>query len=367
MSDQPTVPMPPYSPPPHPLQPQTFLPPPPPARSRNLNLASCLMVATLVGSMILNAVLFVALLAALGGTGGLHEDGTVEKHVSGPAGSNAKIVVIPIKGVISSGGASMFGGSVDMVDLAVKGLRRVKEDRAVVAVILDVNSPGGGITDCDRIHHEIAELRKARPELKFVSLMRDVAASGGYYVSAPCDRIIAHPTTITGSIGVIMSFVNLQGLFEKIGYREEVIKSGPHKDIGSMGRPMTEEERQILQGMLNEMYDRFVRIVATGRKMDEAKVRELADGRIYSGGQAKENGLVDELGYFEDAVEAAKKLAGVSDASVVEYQRPFTFADLFRAESKTPPAEAMLAAELEKLTGRRQGFYYLWTVESAPR
>ena len=196
-----------------------------------------------------------------------------------------------------------------------------------------MNSPGGGITDCDRIHHEILELKKARPALRFVSLIRDVAASGGYYVSAPCDRIIAHPTTITGSIGVIMSFMNLEGLFEKIGYREVVIKSAEHKDIGSMGRPMTDKERELLQSMLNEMYDRFVQIVADGRKMDVLKVRELADGRIYTGSQAKANGLVDELGYFDQAVDAAMKLAGVSDANVVEYQKPFTLQDLLRARA----------------------------------
>ncbi|MBI2920524.1 MAG: signal peptide peptidase SppA [Planctomycetes bacterium] len=342
---------------------------PAPARAtRSLNLAGCLMIATLVGSLTLNGVMFFLLLGALAGGGSFRADGVTERHVVGVENSSHKIVVIPVKGVISSGGGSpLLGPTADVVERAIADLRRVKDDTSVVAVILDVNSPGGGITDCDRIHHEILELKKARPALRFVSLMRDVAASGGYYVSAPCDRIVAHPTTITGSIGVIMSFMNLEGLFEKIGYREVVIKSAEHKDIGSMGRPMTEKERELLQSMLNEMYDRFVQIVADGRKMDVQKVRELADGRIYTGSQAKANGLVDELGYFDQAVDAAMKLAGVADANVIEYQKPFTIQDLLRAQAQPPSAESAIAAELRRITGHKGGFYYLWTVEGGGR
>jgi protease-4 len=326
------------------------------------------MTLTLLASMGLNVVLFFMLLGALGSAGGLSPDGVTEHLRSGNASATQKIAVIPVKGVIASGGGSaLFGPQADIVEKILQDLGRVKDDSNVVAVVLEVNSPGGGITDCDRIHHEILELRKARPNLKMVSFMSDVAASGGYYVSAPCDRIVASHTTITGSIGVIMSFMNLEGLFEKIGYREEVIKSGDHKDLGSMGRPMTDEERKILQTMLMEMYDRFVQVVADGRRMDPAKVRDLADGRVYTGAQAKANGLVDELGYFEDAVEAAKKLAGAGDAKVIEYRRPPSLRDLLMAESKPSPADAVIAGELGRLVGRRGGFYYLWTLDGGTK
>jgi protease-4 len=356
-------PLPPGAPPP-PAASWPSLPPQPPPRRSGFSIGSCLMALTLICSLGLNVVMFLMLLGSLGGGGGLTGDGTTERHVEGTSGSDHKIAVIPVYGVIASGSESLLGPNVDMVDKIIKDLRRVKDDKAVVAVILDVDSPGGGITDCDRIHHEIMKLRKDRPDLKFVSYMRSVAASGGYYVSAPCDRILASPTTVTGSIGVIMSFMNLQGLFEKVGVKEEVIKSGDHKDIGSMARPMTDEERAMLQAMLMEMYDRFVDVVAKGRRMDEKKVRLLADGRIYSALQAKANGLVDELGQFEDAVEAAKSLAGVKDANVIQYQRPPTFADLLRGESRVPSPEAAVVMSIQKIAGRRDGFYYLWSAGS---
>ncbi|NUN49557.1 MAG: signal peptide peptidase SppA, partial [Candidatus Brocadiae bacterium] len=340
------------------------LPPPPggwaPPAKRGLNVGACLMALVFAGSLALNGILFVMLIGAFGG--GMQSDGATEVHIQGSRGADRKIAVIHVHGVIASGG-SLFGPDTDMVARVIRDLRRVREDGNVVAVILDVNSPGGGITDCDRIHHEIAELRRARPGIRLVSLMRDVAASGGYYVSAPCDRIIAHPTTITGSIGVIMSFMNLQGLFEKIGYREEVIKSGAHKDLGSMGREMTPEEREILQAILMEMYDRFVKVIAEGRKMDEAKVRVLADGRIYSGTQARDSGLVDLIGHFEDAVEEAKRLTGATEVNVIRYQPPPTLRELLTTEARPTPAEQVLAAPLERLAGRRGGFYYLWTVD----
>lgn len=377
MSDEPTPlpyaapspsgPIPSGSHPPPPMGSWPAQPPAPAPRRGGFNLGSCLLTLTLLGSLGLNVVLFFMLFGALGGAGGLQADGAIETQVEAAKdlSTHNKIAVIPVHGVIAAGQASLFGPSVDMVDKIIKDLRRVKADNDVVAVILDVDSPGGGITDCDRIHHEIMKLKAERPNLKFVSFMRNVAASGGYYVSAPCDRIIASHTTITGSIGVIMSFMNLQGLYEKVGVKEEVIKSGDHKDIGSMGRPVTDEERAMLQAMLMEMYDRFVDVVAKGRKMDEKKVREIADGRIYSAGQAKANGLVDSLGQFEDALTEAKKLAGVADARVIRYQNPPTLADLLRGEARTPSPESAFAASLERLTARRDGFYYLWNAGSA--
>ncbi|MCE9581313.1 MAG: signal peptide peptidase SppA [Planctomycetes bacterium] len=351
-------------PPGAPLPQGSWPPPPPPAAApqrRGFSIGSCLVTLFLLGSLGLNLVLVFALMASLGG-GGMGADTTFERTVAGEPKAEKKIVVIPVHGVITAGSTSSFLGSTgDMVEKIIHDLRRAKADDSVVAVILDVDSPGGGISDCDRIHGEIMEFRRAKPKVAFLSFMRDVAASGGYYVSAPCDEIVAMPTTITGSIGVIMSFMNLQGLFEKIGVRQEVIKSGDHKDIGSMSRPMTDEERAMLQSILMEMYDRFVKVVADGRKMDEKKVRILADGRIYSALQAKANGLVDSLGSYEFAIDEAKRLAKTPAANVIEYQRPPGLADLIRGETKAASPEAAAAASIERLVGHRDGFYYLWT------
>src|SRR5262249_20873744 len=147
------------------------------------------------------------------------------------------------------------------------------------------------------------------------------AASGGYYLAMGCDQVYAHPTTVTGSIGVIMSLYNASDLFSMMGVKSNPIKSGPNKDIGNPARPMSDEERAILQGMVNRFYDEFVQVVADGRHLPEPRVRELADGRIYSGVDAQKLGLVDQVGYLEDAIHCAMDLACIKDARIVSYTR----------------------------------------------
>src|SRR5207244_4132109 len=154
-----------------------------------------------------------------------------------------------------------------------------------------------------------------------VACMMDVAASGAYYLCMGCDVVYAHPTTVTGSIGVIMSLYNASGLFAKIGVTSDPIKSGPNKDLGNPARPMTEEERAILQGMVTRFYDQFVQVVVRGRGLPEEQVRALADGRVYTGLDAKEAGLVDEVGYLEDAIRDATSMAGIKDAAIIAYDR----------------------------------------------
>ncbi len=162
-----------------------------------------------------------------------------------------------------------------------------------------------------------------------VAAMGEVAASGGYFVAAGADRIVANPSTFTGSIGVILVLVNLERAAGKVGVRPVIIKAGRLKDLGSPFRSLTLEERRILQGLIDEAHDRFIGVVAEGRHLPEPEVREIADGRPLSGLQAERLGLVDRLGDFDDAVAEAEDLAGVDGASVVEYQRPFSIADLF--------------------------------------
>ncbi len=192
-------------------------------------------------------------------------------------------------------------------------IEQLADTKGVKAIVLDINSPGGSVGAVQEIYTRILRVKKKHNNLPFVALFGDVAASGGYYIASACDKIVAHPGTLTGSIGVIFSVSNMEGLFAKVGYKSDPIKSGKHKDIGSPSRPMTPEERQILQTLIDDAYGQFVQAVADGRKMTVEQVKPLADGRIYSGHQAKELGLVDQLGDSVDAAKLAAEMGGIKD------------------------------------------------------
>jgi protease-4 len=201
-------------------------------------------------------------------------------------------------------------GVIDSDEEAIEAIKRFAQSDQIRAVILRVESPGGAVTPSQEIYRELLRLREKKP---LIASLGEVAASGGYYVASACQTIVANPGTITGSIGVIMgTMYNVQGLLEKLGVKGTVIKAGTYKDIGSSIREMTQEERQILKEMLDDVHQQFITAVATGRKMDEAVVRKLADGRVYSGEQAKRLGLVDQIGDFQDAITLAAKEAGIS-------------------------------------------------------
>ncbi|MBZ0155049.1 MAG: signal peptide peptidase SppA [Alphaproteobacteria bacterium] len=182
------------------------------------------------------------------------------------------------------------------------------KDSSIRAIVLRVNSPGGGVVPSQEIYDEV---RRAVAVKKVVVSMGAVAASGGYYISAPASRIIANPGTITGSIGVIMEVPNIRELMNKLGIQTEVIKSGKHKDIASVFRGIGKEEREILQRVMDDVHEQFISAVAEGRKMPVEKVRPIADGRIFSGRQAVQAGLVDELGDLDHAVKTASRMAGI--------------------------------------------------------
>jgi protease-4 len=192
-------------------------------------------------------------------------------------------------------------------------IEALADTKGVKAIVLDINSPGGSVGAVQEVYSRILRVKQKHPGLKFVALFGDVAASGGYYIAAACDKIVAHPGSLTGSIGVIFNVTNMEGLFAKVGYKSDPIKSGKHKDIGSPARPMTLEERKILQDLIDDAYGQFVQAVADGRKMTVDQVKPLADGRIFSGNQAKENGLVDQLGDSVDATKLAAELGGIKD------------------------------------------------------
>lgn len=203
-------------------------------------------------------------------------------------------------------------------------------DPSIKAVVLRVDSPGGGVAPSQEIYEEV---KKAAAKKKVIASMGSVAASGGYYISAPADRIIANPGTLTGSIGVIMEIPNIEGLMNKIGVKTEVIKSGRHKDIASAFRKMGSEERLILQGVLDDVHEQFIKAVAEGRKMPLPAVKELADGRIFTGKQALDAGLVDDLGNLEDAIAVAAKLAGIKgEPNVVSKKERFSIIEMLRGK-----------------------------------
>ncbi|MDQ7781106.1 MAG: signal peptide peptidase SppA [Planctomycetota bacterium] len=296
-------------------------------------------------------------------TRGLHE-----KLLQGDEGAKDKILVIDIKGPIMSGTESfLFASSGDVVEDTIDALKRAEKDDKVRAIIFHVDSPGGSITACEQINNQTMRFREKRKDVPIIAFMGSIAASGGYYVSAPCDLIMCHRTTITGSIGVIMQLLNYEGLFEKIGLRGETIKSADKKDIGSGLRPMTEEERQLFHKMIMEMYDRFVEVVDAGRKnLDREAILKLADGSVFTGKQALENGLVDKLGFFDDAVEEAKRLGRIGKARVIQYRRPPSLFDLLMAAGaqRRQPDAGSIALDLKRLIDERTPrFMYLWTVD----
>jgi len=217
-----------------------------------------------------------------------------------------KIAVVDIKGVIT--------GSRNIVEQ----IGTYTQDDGVKAIILRINSPGGSVGPSQEIYREVL---KAREKKKVIASMASVGASGGYYVACASDLIVANPGTITGSIGVVMEFSNVEELLKKIGLRSYVIKSGKHKDIGSPLREMTPGEKSILQGVIDSVHSQFVRAVAENRNIEESKVREIADGRIFSGEQAMELGLVDRLGGLQDAIEIAAEMVGIKGKPTVIYPR----------------------------------------------
>ncbi|MBI5743658.1 MAG: signal peptide peptidase SppA [Elusimicrobia bacterium] len=229
--------------------------------------------------------------------------------------------VVEIYGAISQGSSSRSWerGSQQIA----RKIAEVAAEKEVKAVVLDINTPGGSVGAVQEIYSVI---RRAKLETKkpFIARFGEVSASGGYYVASACDLIVAQPGTITGSIGVIFSVANFEGLMKKVGFKSEAIKSGKFKDIGSPTREMTPEERRLLQGMIDDSYAQFVAAVAEGRKMPEDKVKLLADGRIYTGRQGLENGLVDKLGDLQDALDAAGEMGGIGKKPrIVRETAPF--------------------------------------------
>ena len=275
-----------------------------------------------------------------------------------------KILLLELSGVLADEAVSLSLTSppprVPLLARVREELKKAEKDERVKAVILRINSPGGTITASDVLYHEIVEF-KQRKKIPVIAAIMDVGASGGYYAALAADTIVAHPTTVTGSIGVIMLTVNAQGLLEKIGVAPVAIKSGDKKDAGSPFRPLTPEERAIFQGLIDDMNSRFVRLIVHSRKLPEERVRTLADGRVYTADQALAAGLVDRIGYLDEVEATAKAEANLKDASVVMFHRPRDFRSTFYAgASATLGAESALGGLASALGGGGPRLMYLW-------
>ncbi len=245
--------------------------------------------------------------------------GSDHRRLPGGAFSKDKVAVVELNGVMTS--SHDVGNRAVSARKIIEQIRKHRDDDSVKAIVLRVDSPGGTVVAAQEIHGELTRLREVSGK-KVVVSMGDLAASGGYYVACAADRVFASPGTLTGSIGVIMQFPVYQGLFGKIGVGTNTIKSGEFKDVGNGAREMTDRDRKLLQGLVDDVYAQFVEAVAAGRNMALERVRPLADGRVYSGRQAKDLGLVDELGDLDAAIAAAGKLAGIAGTPEVLREKP---------------------------------------------
>lgn len=216
-------------------------------------------------------------------------------------------------------GVLQIEGAIDDSQSVLTELRRLKEMPWVKAIVVRIDSPGGAVAPTQEIFEEIQRAKKRKP---FIASMGGMATSGGYYIAAACDKIVANPGTLTGSIGVIMQLSNFEELMKKVGVKGINIKSGANKDIGSPFQPLSAEGREILQSLVDNVHSQFVAAVAQGRGMEESQVRKLADGRVYSGAQAKQLGLIDQFGGLQDAIDLAAKRAGIEGEPAVYYSRP---------------------------------------------
>lgn len=281
------------------------------------------------------------------------------------AGSGKKLALIDIHGGITdhAPSAPLFGQAPEsMMKRVLDQLSKARNDSDVAGIILKIDSPGGTVTASDILHREITKFKKDTGKT-VVAVLMDTAASGGYYVAVAADKIVAHPTTVTGSIGVIMQTFNLAGLLEKIGVEVTPIKSAAKKDIGSPFRGSTAAEKEVLQAIIDEMYLTFLEKVREGRPgLKPSTLKEMADGRVFTGRVAQKAGFVDEIGYIEDSFKVAADLSGTVNPRVIRYHRENERANGVYAKSsqgkQTPLVNVDFGSILEPL---RPGFYYYWS------
>ena len=272
-----------------------------------------------------------------------------------------KILLLDISGTISEKEKSgLLGRSTpSMVSLIRESLQKAEKDDRIVGLILRINSPGGTVTASDIIHHDIVAFRNRR-HLPVLACIMGEGTSGGYYVATAADEVIAHPTAITGSIGVILMKFNMEGLMAKLGVEEQTVKSGDKKDILSPFRRATPEEIKLGQEIIDQLYARFLDVIMArpGNRLSRDELRKLADGRIYTAGQALEGKLIDRIGYLDDVIASVRKLAGDDSARVVSYYRPGTYKGSIYADAGEKGGALELLGGMD--TFAAGSFMYLW-------
>ena len=309
--------------------------------------------ALVLGSLVIAGYLALLLVMVLG-AGVVQPSG---QHVLKAGSQEQTVALVELSGPIFEDDS---GSNPLSITPGVISSRRVirlfddlSQDSDIQAIVIRINSPGGGVVASDELYRKIIDVRQDTPVVVSIG---EVAASGGYYLAAAADRIVANPASITGSIGVLAQLPQFSELFDKIGVEVRTIKSGEFKDLGASDRELTPAERQILQSVIDDSFEQFVQAIVTGRNMDEAEVRQLADGRIFTGRQALELGLIDELGTVETAFELAAQLAQLQDPQVIEYSDKTFLQQLLEARG-----QLSVLAKLERLVPASQfGVYYLF-------
>jgi protease-4 len=292
-----------------------------------------------------------------------HSDPLREYTLEGK--EKGKVIVIPVRGKISDAPRKqLIGTRPSMLQEIVSQLRKAEDDPDVKAVLLKIDSPGGSVIASDLIYNEIMAF-KQRKKAKVVAAMMGVAASGGYYIALPADFILAHPTTVTGSVGVLFLSPNVSGLMEKIGVEVNVSKTGKNKDMGSPFRQATAEEQKIIQDLIDRLGAQFLNRIAEHRKLEPNKLKEISSARIYLADDALKLGMIDRIGYLDEAVSQAKKLADLpEDAKVVVYRRTeYPDDNLYNASTSRYEGRGPSLITLDlpgSLASLQTGFYYLW-------
>lgn len=326
-------------------------------------------VVVALGVSVLAAVAVTAMLSARGDgagwtssqeEGGVDEFPQLERTWSYGSGETT-VVRIPVVGVITRSTASgLFGELSDPVGEVLACIQDATQDEDVMAIILEVDSPGGEVTASDVIYKALLDFKKAKAGRKVVALFGDVAASGAYYIAMAADYILVQPTTVTGSIGVLISTVNFKELGDMFGVKDVTIKSGVNKDLLNPLSEVSPAHLAIMQGVVDEVYGRFVSLVVAGRKLPEAEVRAVADGRILTANQALAAKLVDGVGYWDDAVNKTAELVGVKTVKVFKYEQRESLWDLLRASASAGSRLSLKGSVKGLLEPQSPRFMYLW-------
>jgi protease IV len=332
---------------------------------RKLGCLTLFLFLALCASMMVNIFLAVAVLGRVSAGVVREEPVTRFREIlvqRGGRGVSDRIAIIVLRGLISS---SIPGNATEnMVDDLRLALQQAREDDRVKGVVLEVDSPGGEVTASDMIYNAVAKTRARKPVVVY---MDSLAASGGYYVSCGGKYLMANETTITGSIGVIIQTLNYEQLFNKVGLAAVVFKSGKFKDLLNGARPMTPEERELMQGFVMNTYEKFLGIVAKERNLPADRLRNsIADGRIFSGKEALANKLIDGVGQIEDAYVKAKQLSGAPEAAVVRYAPPFSLGRFFRALGETNQSKLQIELPKQLLPQLESGRAYFLPSYYAP-